>query len=160
MLNNSNLIGRLTKEVDFKYTPTGKEVGTFTLAVTRNFKNAQGERDSDFINCVIWGKAAVTLAEHTTKGSLISVTGRLQSRQYENKENVKVFVTELIVENFGFLEPNETLNKRKSAKAADKQAQPAGNPQANTAQVAEEQPYGYDNVEPHYIDIPDSELPY
>ncbi|OTO01279.1 hypothetical protein A5883_003596 [Enterococcus sp. 5B3_DIV0040] len=100
MMNNTNLIGRLTKEPDFRYISTRKVVAKFTLAVNRNFTNTQGEREADFIPCVIWNKKAETLAEHVTKGSLIGVSGRLQTRNYEDTEGKRMYVTEVVIETF------------------------------------------------------------
>lgn len=104
MINNITLTGRLIKDSDLRYTPSGSAVANFTLAVNRNFKNANGEYEADFLNCVIWRKPAEVLAEHTRKGSLIGLTGRLQTRSYENQEGKKVFVTEVIVDQFSLLD--------------------------------------------------------
>lgn len=103
-MNSVQLIGRLTKDLDLKYTPSGKAVATGTLAVNRRFKNAQGESEADFINIQIWDKSAENLANFTRKGSQIGVNGRIQTRNYENKEGARVYVTEIVVENFTLLE--------------------------------------------------------
>lgn len=107
MINSSSLTGRLTKDVELKYTPSGIPVGSFTLAVNRNFTKENGEREADFINCVVWRKTAETMANHLKKGSLIGVTGRLQSRSFEGQHGNMIFVTELVVDNFCFLESKE-----------------------------------------------------
>lgn len=104
MINNVVLVGRLTKDPDLKYTGNGTAVATFTLAVNRNFTNQSGEREADFINCVIWRKSAETLANYAKKGVLIGVTGRIQTRSYENQQGQKVYVTEVIADNFQLLE--------------------------------------------------------
>ena len=98
MLNNVNLCGRLTHDIDLRYTQSGKAVGSFSLAVNRNFKNSNGDYEADFINCTIWGKSAENLANFVSKGSLINVSGRLNTRNYDNKQGQKVYVTEVIVE--------------------------------------------------------------
>lgn len=103
-MNNANLVGRLTRPVDLRYTQTGIAYGSFTLAVTRKYKNKDGEREADFINCVIWKKGAELLANYTQKGSLIGVTGPIQTRSYDNQQGQRVYVTEVLVENFDFLE--------------------------------------------------------
>ena len=103
-MNNVNLIGRLTKPVDLRYTQSGIAYGSFTLAVTRKYKNKDGEREADFINCVIWKKGAELLANYTQKGSLIGVSGPIQTRSYDNQQGQRVYVTEVLVENFDFLE--------------------------------------------------------
>ena len=104
MINNVVLVGRLTKDPDLKYTGNGTAVATFTLAVNRNFTNQSGEREADFINCVIWRKPAETLANYAKKGVLIGVTGRIQTRSYDNQQGQKVYVTEVIADNFQLLE--------------------------------------------------------
>lgn len=103
-MNNANLVGRLTRPVDLRYTQTGIAYGSFTLAVTRKYKNKDGEREVDFINCVIWKKGAELLANYTQKGSLIGVSGPIQTRSYDNQQGQRVYVTEVLVENFDFLE--------------------------------------------------------
>lgn len=103
-MNNANLVGRLTRPIDLRYTQTGIAYGSFTLAVTRKYKNKDGEREADFINCVIWKKGAELLANYTQKGSLIGVSGPIQTRSYDNQQGQRVYVTEVLVENFDFLE--------------------------------------------------------
>ena len=108
MLNRAVLVGRLTKELELKYTQSGTAVASFNLAVNRQFTNQQGEREADFISCVIWRKGAENLANFTHKGSLIGVDGRIQTRNYENQQGQRVYITEVVVENFTLLEPKET----------------------------------------------------
>lgn len=103
-MNNANLVGRLTRPVDLRYTQSGIAYGSFTLAVNRKYKNKDGEREADFINCVIWKKGADLLANYTQKGSLIGVSGPIQTRSYDNQQGQRVYVTEVLVENFDFLE--------------------------------------------------------
>lgn len=103
-MNNANLVGRLTRPVDLRYTQTGIAYGSFTLAVNRKYKNKDGEHEADFINCVIWKKGAELLANYTQKGSLIGVSGPIQTRSYDNQQGQRVYVTEVLVENFDFLE--------------------------------------------------------
>lgn len=111
-MNTVQLVGRLTKEVDLKFTNSGIAVGTFTLAVNRSFTNQQGEREADFITCVIWRKAAENLANFTRKGSQIGVEGRIQTRNYENQQGQRVYVTEVVVSNFHLLEPRSVTEQR------------------------------------------------
>jgi single-strand DNA-binding protein len=103
MINNLTLVGRLTKDVDLRYTPDGAAVGSFTLACNRPFKNG-GEQKADFVNCVVWRKSAENAANFLKKGSLAGVVGRLQSRSYE-QDGKKVFVLEVVAESVQFLEP-------------------------------------------------------
>ena len=104
MINSIVLVGRLTKEVNLKYTPSNQAVATFTLAVNRNFKSQNGEREADFINCVIWRQQAENLANWAKKGALIGITGRIQTRSYENQQGQRVYVTEVVADNFQLLE--------------------------------------------------------
>ena len=104
MINNITLVGRLTKDADLRYTSDGTATATFSLAVNRPFKSASGECEADFINCVIWRKNAENFANFTRKGSLVGITGRIQTRNYENKEGQRVYVTEVVAENFALLE--------------------------------------------------------
>lgn len=107
MINRVVLVGRLTKDVELRYTTSGAAVGSFSLAVNRQFTSANGERETDFINAVIWRKPAENLAQFTHKGSLIVIDGRLQTRNYEDKQGKRVYVAEVIVDNFSLLEPKQ-----------------------------------------------------
>ncbi|MRI81743.1 single-stranded DNA-binding protein [Fundicoccus ignavus] len=111
-MNTVQLVGRLTKEVDLKFTSSGTAVGSFTIAVNRSFTNQQGDREADFINCVIWRKAAENLASFTRKGSQIGIEGRIQTRNYENQQGQRVYVTEVVVNNFHLLEPRSVTEQR------------------------------------------------
>jgi len=104
MLNSVCLVGRLTRDPELKYTTSNIAVATFNLAVNRNFKDANGERETDFINCVIWRQQAENLANWAKKGALIGITGRIQTRSYENQQGQRVYVTEVVAENFQMLE--------------------------------------------------------
>ena len=119
MINNVVLVGRLTKDPDLRYTSSGTAVATFTLAVNRNFTSQSGEREADFINCVIWRKSAETLANYAKKGSLIGVTGRIQTRNYDNQQGQRVYVTEVVAENFQLLESRTVNEQRRSAPSDD-----------------------------------------
>ncbi|MGT2753657.1 single-stranded DNA-binding protein [Streptococcus ovis] len=104
MINNVVLVGRMTRDAELRYTPSNQAVATFTLAVNRNFKNQAGEREADFINCVIWRQPAENLANWAKKGALVGITGRIQTRNYENQQGQRVYVTEVIADNFQLLE--------------------------------------------------------
>ncbi|HBC4807486.1 TPA: single-stranded DNA-binding protein, partial [Staphylococcus aureus] len=108
MLNRVVLVGRLTKDPEYRTTPSGVSVATFTLAVNRTFTNAQGEREADFVNCVVFRRQADNVNNYLSKGSLAGVDGRLQSRNYENQEGRRVFVTEVVCDSVQFLEPKNT----------------------------------------------------
>lgn len=105
MMNRVILVGRLTKDPELRYTPTGVAVATFTLAVNRTFTNQSGEREADFINVVVWRKQAENVANFLKKGSQAGVDGRLQSRSYEGQDGKRVYVTEVVAESVQFLEP-------------------------------------------------------
>jgi len=102
VINRVVLVGRLTRDPELRYTPNGTAVTTFTLAVNRNFKNANGEQQADFINCVVWRKAAENVANYLRKGSLAGVDGRIQTRTYDNNEGRRVYVTEVVAESVQF----------------------------------------------------------
>lgn len=106
MLNRAILIGRLTKDPEMRYTPTGVAVTQFTLAVDRPFSGQNGEKETDFINIVTWRQLAETCANYLKKGRLTAVEGRIQVRNYENNEGRKVYVTEVVADNVRFLESN------------------------------------------------------
>ncbi|KRM12642.1 single-stranded DNA-binding protein [Paucilactobacillus suebicus] len=105
MINRAILVGRLTRDPELRYTTSGAAVATFSLAVNRQFTNQAGEREADFINCVIWRKSAENFSNFTHKGSLVGIDGRIQTRNYENQQGNRVYVTEVVVENFSLLEP-------------------------------------------------------
>lgn len=104
MLNRAILTGRLTRDPELRYTTSGTAVVQATIAVDRQFKNQQGEREADFINLVIWRKVAENFANFTHKGSLVGIDGRIQTRTYENKQGQRVYVTEINVDSFSLLE--------------------------------------------------------
>ncbi|WP_220740740.1 single-stranded DNA-binding protein [Leuconostoc miyukkimchii] len=114
MINRVVLIGRLTRDVELRYTQSGTAVGTFSLAVNRQFTNQAGEREADFINAVIWRKAAENFSNFTGKGALVAVEGRLQTRNYENNQGQRVYVTEVVVDNFSLLESRAESDKRRA----------------------------------------------
>ena len=112
MINNVVLVGRTTRDAELRYTPQNQAVATFTLAVNRNFKNQSGEREADFINVVIWRQQAENLANWAKKGTLIGITGRIQTRTYENQQGQHVYVMEVVADNFQILQ-----NRNKAANA-------------------------------------------
>ena len=103
MLNKVILIGRLTKDPELRYTPSGAAVFSFTIAVERNFANQQGDREADFIPIIAWRKQAENCAQYLNKGALVAVDGRLQVRSYDGNDGQRRWVTEVIAENVRFL---------------------------------------------------------
>lgn len=104
MLNKVILIGRLTRDVELRNTGSGTPVAGFSLAVDRQFRNKQGEKETDFINIVAWQKLAETCANHLTKGRLVAVDGRLQIRSYEDQQGNKRTVAEVVANDVRFLD--------------------------------------------------------
>jgi len=109
-MNNVSLVGRLTRDPELRTLSTGNANCNFSLAVDRQFTNANGEREADFINCVVWGKSAENLAKYCTKGSQIAVTGRIQTRNYDGQDGKRVYVTEVVATNITFLGSKNSNN--------------------------------------------------
>lgn len=103
-LNQVVLIGNLTRDPDLRYTPAGTPVASFTIAVNRPFVNRQGEREADFVPIVVWQKIAETCSEYLMKGSQVAIEGRLQVRNYEDKDGIRKWVTEVIARRVDFLQ--------------------------------------------------------
>ena len=165
MINSTVLVGRLTRDPELKYTTSNIAVATFSLAVNRNFKDANGERETDFINCVIWRQQAENLANWAKKGALIGITGRIQTRSYENQQGQRVYVTEVVAENFQMLESRaaregSNANQGNTSGAfGNGYAGPYGQqaPQQQGSNFARDNsPFG--NANP--MDIQDSDLPF
>lgn len=125
-MNNCNFVGRLTKDPDLRYTPSGTATARFMLAVNRPFKNAQGEKEADFIPVTVWRQQAENAANFLKKGSLISVVGRWQSGSYDGQDGKKVYTNELVAENIGYLDTKNGQN--------DGQGTPNTQTQGNTQQ--------------------------
>lgn len=126
MLNRVVLTGRLTRDPELRYTGSGIAVCSFTVAVDRQFRNQQGDRDADFISCVIWRKSAENFANFTHKGSLVGIDGRLSTRNYENNQGQRVYVTEVTVDNFALLEPRSNNNNANNNQGGFQQANNGG----------------------------------
>lgn len=172
VINNVVLVGRLTKDADLRYTSNGTAVATFTLAVNRQFTNQQGEREADFINCVIWRKSAESLSNFTKKGSLVGVEGRIQTRSYDNQQGQRVYVTEVVVESFSLLEPKSKNEDRQENKSSQSEYHNSyqktydNNTQKNSQETHRNQQYkDFSNSDPFEqsgqpIDISDDDLPF
>lgn len=102
MLNRVILMGRITQELEVRQTPAGASVLSFTVAVERNFKNQNGERQTDFISCVAWGKTAEHICRYFSKGRMIALEGNLRTRTYDDKNGTRHYVTEVFVDNVSF----------------------------------------------------------
>lgn len=146
MLNNVSLVGRLTKDVELRYTPSNVAVATFTLAVNRTFKNENGDREADFINCVMWRQQAENLANWAKKGALIGITGRIQTRSYDNQQGQRVYVTEIVAEQFQLLESRNSQGQQ-------------GN-QGQQRQAQQQAPDFSRNANTNPLEISDDDLPF
>lgn len=115
MINNVVLVGRLTKDLELRYTTSNKAAVNFTLAVNRNFKNERGELQADFIGCTAYGKQAENMARFLNKGSLIGIEGRISTRNYQGKDGKTVYITEVIADKVNFLESKKQGNNNQQA---------------------------------------------
>ena len=113
-MNRVDLVGRLTRDPELRHTSSGRAVCQINLAINRTFTNQNGEREADFINVVVWDKQAENVSKYVTKGRLVSVEGRLQSRSYDDKDGKKVYVTEVIANSVQFLSAGGTNNQSSS----------------------------------------------
>ncbi|EHJ56205.1 single-stranded DNA-binding protein 2 [Streptococcus urinalis FB127-CNA-2] len=161
MINNVVLVGRMTKDAELRYTPSQVAVATFTLAVNRTFKSQNGEREADFINCVIWRQSAENLANWAKKGSLVGITGRIQTRNYENQQGQRVYVTEVIADNFQMLESRATRegnsNSSYNSGGYNSSSSNYSSSQQQTPNFGrDESPFGNSNP----MDISDDDLPF
>ena len=154
MINRVVLVGRLTKDPEFRTTPSGVDVATFTLAVNRNFTNAQGEREADFINIIVFRKQAHNVNNYLSKGKLAGVDGRIQSRSYENQEGRRIFVTEVVADSVQFLEPKNSNGGQQDTYQQQMQSQ--------TQRGQNTKPQGQDPFSNANgpIDISDDDLPF
>lgn len=165
MMNRAVLVGRLTRDPELRYTPTGAAVANFTLAVNRPFTNQQGERDADFINCVAWRRQAENLAKFMKKGNMVGVDGRIQTRTYEDQDGKTVYVTEIVADNVHFLESRSSASRQDAGAgfgagvggAMGAQGFQQGQPQTHDQNPQNESPFSQDG-EP--IDISDDDLPF
>lgn len=158
-MNSVNLIGRLTKDVELRFTGSGTAVGSFNLAVNRSFKNQAGDREADFVSCVIWRKAAENLAQYAKKGSQIGVEGRIQTRNYDDKDGKKVYVTEVVVNNFYLISSNYSVNEAEGAQPGNYSfgQQNAGNAPNYSKNSNSQSPFLEDG---RPIDISEDDLPF
>ena len=138
MINNVVLIGRLTRDAELRYTPSNIAVATFNLAVNRNFKNDNGDIEADFINVVMWRQQAENFANWVKKGNLVGITGRIQTRSYDNQQGQRVYVTEVVAESFQILEKKDNA--------------------ANNASMENQIPPSFEKTNP--MDISDDYLPF
>ena len=138
MINNVVLVGRLTRDPELRYTPSNVAVATFSLAVNRNSKNQAGDYEADFISCIMWRQQAENYANWLKKGALVGITGRIQTRSYDNQKGQRVYVTEVVAESFQILEKKDNG--------------------ANNASMENQIPPSFEKTNP--MDISDDDLPF
>ena len=114
MINRVVLVGRMTRDPELRRTPQGDAVTSFTLAVNRNYTSRDGQQQADFINCVVWRKPAENVERYCSKGSLVGVEGRIQTRSYGNSQGQKVYVVEVICDSVQFLETRAARERAQS----------------------------------------------
>lgn len=115
-MNKVCLTGRTTKDIELKYNQNNVAITSFALAVTRKFKNQNGEYESDFINCIAYKSTAELLNKYVKKGDLLGIEGRIQTRNYEDKDGKRVYVTEVIVDSIDFLQSRKDESKQETTK--------------------------------------------
>ncbi|HED6791974.1 TPA: single-stranded DNA-binding protein [Listeria monocytogenes] len=160
MMNRVVLVGRLTKDPDLRYTPAGAAVATFTLAVNRAFTNQNGEREADFINCVVWRKPAENVANFLKKGSLTGVDGRVQTRNYEGNDGKRIYVTEIVAESVQFLEPKQNAVEGSTPNNNQNEASYSNNNKNGSYRASSSQNSDSFANEGKPIDISDDDLPF
>lgn len=168
MLNNVTLIGRLTKDVELRYTQTGVAVARFTVAVNRAFSNQQGEKDADFISCVAWRKTAENLANFMSKGSQIGIVGRIQTGSFDDKDGKRVYTTEVVANEISFLDAKQQGGNQGGQQRQGVQSQGGGSPNASQGyqqpnyqqpQQSYQQP-SYQQPQQDYPPLADDDLPF
>lgn len=168
MINNVVLVGRMTRDAELRYTGNNTAVATFTLAVNRNFKNQNGDYEADFINCVMWRQQAENIANWTQKGMLVGITGRIQTRNYENQQGQRVYVTEVVAQQVTLL---DTRNNQQGGQPQNQGNFQNGNNQNYQSQYGNQQQtpnFGREQQQGSFfhgqttnpVDISDDDLPF
>ena len=141
MINRVVLVGRMTKNPELRRTPQGDAVTSFTLAVNRNYTSRDGQQQADFINCVVWRKPAENVERYCSKGSLVGVEGRIQTRSYDNAQGQKVYVVEVFCDSVLFLDTRQ----RDQAPINTEKVQQMANDNYNRSGTYDKSPYDYLN---------------
>ena len=137
-MNKVCLIGRITKDPEIRYTANDIAVATFSLAVNRTFKNADGEYEADFINCVAFRNSAELLSKYVYKGDQLGIEGHIQTRNYDDKDGKKVYVTEVLVDSLDFLQnKREQSNDTKITETTTQAATEAVDPYKDFGEIVE-----------------------
>ncbi|WP_102693073.1 single-stranded DNA-binding protein [Rummeliibacillus pycnus] len=140
-MNQVALVGRITKNPELRQLSEGRVQTNFIIAINRNFKNANGDIDADFVSCSVWGKLATNVVKYCGKGSLIGVGGRLQSRSYQRDDGKRVYVVEVIADEVRFLALKE--REEKTSKQVQPSEQKNSTMLQTTSEQAQEVPAGF-----------------
>lgn len=157
MLNRIILIGRLTQDPELRYTQSGAAVASFSLAVERQRANQAGERETDFINIVAWQKLGELCAQYLRKGRMAAVEGRLQIRQYENREGQKVRAAEVVADNVRFLDRGSDAPQSESTGTLRPSETASAKKPAAAPQRYQDDPFAEDG---HALDYAEDDLPF
>lgn len=149
-MNKAIIIGNICKDLELKHTQNGQAVTNFNVAVQRNFTNANGEKETDFISVVAWGKTAENASVYLAKGSKVAVEGRIQVRNYDDNNGKKIYVVEIVAEQVQFLD----------TKGTNQQAQPANNTDVNNKQDMHNDANDFFDNFGNNNDITDDDLPF
>ncbi len=161
-MNKVFLIGRLARDPELRYTGNNTPVASFTVAVNRTFSNQAGEREADFINCVIWRKQAENVKNYLSQGSQVAVEGRIQVRSYDDQNGQKRYVTEVVADNVEFLGSKKDNNMNNTTSTNDVTpynfpSEPSNQTAAPTGTDVSSNPYADFGSS---IEISDDELPF
>jgi single-strand DNA-binding protein len=118
-MNKAILVGRLTKDPELKTTGSGVSVCSFTLAINRRFKNAEGGYDADFINCVAWRQQAEFISKYFSKGRMVGISGSIQTRSYDREDGQRVYITEVVADEVSFVDSKSQSDSAPSTPAAN-----------------------------------------
>lgn len=161
MINNVTLVGRLTAAPDLRKTPSNVSALQGTLAVNRNFKNQNGEREVDFINFQAWRGTADIIAEYCGKGSLIGITGRIQTRNYENQQGQRVYVTEVVADSVALLESRNIQGSQQNQGNSFQNGNSSQGGNVNNGYNQQAPNFGRSNsMQGNPMDISDDDLPF
>lgn len=161
MINNVTLVGRLTAAPDLRKTPSNVSALQGTLAVNRNFKNQNGEREADFINFQAWRGTADIIAEYCGKGSLIGITGRIQTRNYENQQGQRVYVTEVVADSVALLESRNSQGSQQNQGNSFQNGNSSQGGNVNNGYNQQTPNFGRSNsMQGNPFDISDDDLPF
>lgn len=165
MINRVVLVGRLTKDPELTITPNGIHIAKFTLAVGRTFANQQGERETDFIRCIVWRKQAENVANFLKKGSLCGVDGRIEVNSFDGQDGKRVYMTEVVADRVQFLEPRNAQQQTNYGDSGYSNQQRT-NQMPNQPQYQQNQPnYSRNESDEIFgssgqVDISDDDLPF